>query len=158
MRGTTSLPFVRHEDVESDLLANGGQVVRFTAGAALNVGDAVYISTTNTVNKSNTAANMQKFAGVVVGGKSTYFQACSKSADVGVAACGSGEDVLVQINGRAWVVADAAITVATLLTQGATTAGRVDDAAGATQGQIIGIALQAASNAADKLLMLINHM
>jgi len=137
MRGSTNLPF--------------------TAAAALNIGDVVYLSAADTAAKSNTPANYQKFLGVVVGGKATYGYVGTLSTDVGVSAAATGESVLVQRNGKAWVVADAAIVAGALLTQGATTAGRVDDSASATQGQIIGLALQAATNAADKILMLIGH-
>jgi len=159
MKGSTNLPFTRRitSDAPSDLGSVGGDILPFTAAAALNIGDAVYISAADTVAKSNTPANYQKFAGIVVGGKATYNQVGTLSTDVGVAAAATGEIVLVQRSGKAWVVADAAIVAGALLTQGATTAGRVDDSASATQGQIIGLALQAATNAADKLQMLIGH-
>jgi hypothetical protein len=159
MQGTTNLAYVRPEAPNdgAGVTSVGGTVLRFTAAAALNVGDAVFVSAANTVNKSATTADYQKFAGVVVGGTNTYMGCCSSTTDVGVSAADANEEVLVQVNGRVYVVAAAAITVATLLTV-ATTAGRVDDAAGATQGQIIGIALQAAGAAADKIQMLISHM
>ncbi len=160
MRGTTTIPHARRvaPDATADNLGVGGDVLQFIAAAALNIGDVVYLSAANTVNKSNTPANYQKFVGVVVGGKATYNQIGTLSTDVGNAAAAANEDVLVQFNGKCWAVADAAVAAGGLITQGATTAGRVDDSASATQGQIIGMALQAATNAADKILILINHM
>lgn len=127
----------------------GGIVKRYKAGAILKLGDVVYHSATDTVNKSNTAANYQAMAGVVVGWEDRngkYFM--NSTADVGLA-CASGDDVFVCYLGVAWVVADAATTQFAKISQGATTAGRVDDGAGAAAGQTLGIALDAATNAAD---------
>lgn len=144
-------------DIISDVDTPGGSVNPFLAGGALNVGDAVYLSDTGTVNKSNTPANYQKFAGIVVGGKQTSFECITRRNDVGIAAAATGEIVLVQYTGRALCVADAAVAKNALVTQGATTAGRLDDSASATQGQIIGTSIEAAGAAAGIFLVLLGH-
>jgi hypothetical protein len=146
------------ESVEDGAVdAPGGSVQVYTAGGTLLVGDVVFVSAANTVNKSNTPANYQGFAGVVVGGTKTDMRVITRRNDYGITAAVVNEKVLVQNSGKAIVIADAATAVAANLTQGATTAGRVDDSASATQGQIIGQSLEAAANAGDKLLALISH-
>ena len=155
----TSFGFVLDSDsgpAQTDVL--GGNVIPFIAGATLNVGDIVYVSAADTVNKSNTVANYQKFAGVVVGGYRTNYNVITNPNDYGIQAAQANETVLVQNRGKALCIADAAVAATALLTQGAVTAGRVDDSVSATQGQIIGIALQAAVNPGDKIRVLLNHM
>jgi|SRR6478736_2408542 len=133
----------------------GGQIARYTASGVLKVGDIVYVSAANTVAKSNTQANYATFAGVVVGSLSDFDGATvNDDSNLLGASLTSGATVLVQISGIAKVVADAAITVGTRISQGATTAGRVDDTA-FTAGQMCGIALGAATLAGDILAMLI---
>lgn len=158
MWGTTNLPYVRHEPSNADNQDEyvGGTVVRFKAGAALNVGDVVYISAANTVNKSATTADYAAFAGVVVGGTDTAFDCISNDSDVGIAACSaSGEYVLVQVTGLAWVKAAAATAVAKTVGV-VTTAGQVDDST-ATAGAYVGTSVTAATNPGDAILMLIAH-
>lgn len=160
MRSTTSHNSlrVRSSDAASDILAVGGEVNAFLAAGTLLIGDVVYISAANTVAKSATIGDYVTYAGVVVGGAATYGHVASLSTDVGQTAALVGQTVLVQNTGKAWVVADAAITVGARVSQGASTAGRVDDVAGAaTTSQTCGIALQTASNAADVIQMLITH-
>lgn len=141
---------------ENDGDTPGGLVLAFLAGAALNIGDAVFVSAAHTVNKSNVAANYQKFAGIVVGGQAVDFRVLQEDGHVGLAAAAIGQIVLVGYFGKFKVVADAAIVVAAQLQQGAVTAGRVDDPA-AVGGQVLGVALEAAAAAGDKILALIAH-
>lgn len=133
----------------------GGDVAIFTANGVLKVGDIVYVDAENRVAKSNTQANYATFAGVVVGSLVDLDGSviADTSALVGTSLT-SGALVLVQYNGVAYVVADAAITVATRVSQGATTAGRVDDTV-FTAGQMTGIALKAATAPGDVIPMLI---
>lgn len=133
----------------------GGDVILATAGATLLIGDVVYWSLLNTVNKSSTAADYVAFAGVVVGGANMdmFITADDAVNAVGDAAAEVGELVWVQINGIAPVVSAAALAVNTAL-QVVTTAGRVDDAA-FVGGQIVGIALKLATGAAETIPMLI---
>lgn len=157
MRGTTNLPYVRHEPLGADVAAEyvGGQVIRALAGAALLIGDVVYWSAANTVNKSATTAAYAAFAGVVVGGANTFFQCIDNDADLGITAADTGEEVLVQISGIAWVLA-AAATAAGATVGVVTTSGRVDDST-ATAGAYVGTSITAAINAADPILIQIAH-
>lgn len=160
MRSTTSHNSlrVRSSDATSDILAVGGEVNAFTAAGTLLIGDCVYVSAANTVAKSATVGDYVTFAGYVVGGAATYGHVATLSTEVGQTAALVNQTVLVQNTGKVWGVADAAITVATKVCQGASTAGRVDDAAAAaTTAQQAGIALTAASNAGDAVLILITH-
>lgn len=138
-------------------LGAGGQVVRAKAGAALLVGDVVYYtSTAETVNKSATAADYAAFAGVVVGGRATYDNAMHQADHVGLAAAAADEDVLVQINGIAWVDAGAALaTIGASAMASAVTAGRL--AAGTTAGQVLGKILSTASGAGEPVKLHISH-
>ncbi len=132
----------------------GGDCVVMLAAGTLLVGDVVFYSSANTVNKSSTAADYVAVVGVVVGGTATGMQITADSpAVVGTNAATVGQNVIVQINGIATVIAAAAITIGTRL-QVVTTAGRVDDAA-FVAGQTVGIALEAATNPADEIAMLI---
>lgn len=154
----TNIPYVTHrpdDDVNVGLV--GGQVLQYTAGGTLNVGDCVLLSAATTVNKSVTKANYTSFIGVVVGGKQTDGRALTSSAEVGLLAANINETVLVQISGQAYVVADSAVAIGINVSAGAT-AGRVDDATLATATDfalVFGIAITAAVNPADKIVMLI---
>lgn len=131
----------------------GGDVVLYTANGVLKVGDIVYVDAANRVTKSNTQADYATFAGVVVGSLVDFDGSIvgDTTALIGTALT-SGAIVYVQINGIAYVVADAALTVAKRVGQGAVTAGRVDDTA-FTAGQMAGISLQAATNPGDVIAM-----
>lgn len=142
--------------IDPDAVASaGGPTIPFTAGAALKIGDAVYVSAANTVNKSVTAADGGKFAGIVVGGGGSFGgdYGIFESASTGLALVASGKVAEVQIAGVAWVVAGGAIAVGATVGLDTTTAGRV--LTNATAGQIIGIALTAATNPGDKIKILI---
>lgn len=141
----------------------GGLVLEYGAAATLNVGDVVYISGANQVNKSNVAATvLGKVAGVVVGGTRTDMRAIDRKLDVGIQAAQVNERVLVLVYGKFWVVSDAAITAGDPLTPGTGTAGRAktgtvttDLVAGDT-GRLIGNALELAGGAAVTILASIN--
>ena len=64
-------------------------------------------------------------------------------------------DVLVQFNGIFFCVSDAAVAQFAYVGPPAVTAGRVDDGANATAGQILGIALDAAAGAGVKFRVFI---
>jgi hypothetical protein len=133
--------------------AVGGITEIFTAGAALNTGDVVYISAADTVNKSTTQANYVGFAGVVVGGQLTNDNI---TASVGVAAANTGQRVIVQVAGIATVVAGGTVTVGTNFSviPDTTTAGRV--IAGTTAGQVVGKTLTTGASAGT-MKILISH-
>lgn len=84
----------------------GGETRTYLAGATLLVGDVVYLSANNTVNKSASASNHEKVVGVVVGGRSTGMLNALDSADVGTTAATVGRPVVVLRQGRAWVMLD----------------------------------------------------
>ena len=157
MLGSTNHPWERHEESDAGVAVAGGRIERYTAAATLLIGDVVFFSAALTVNKSVTVANYQLFAGVVVGGTQTKMQV-GNSSEVGQTAANVNEDVLVCVDGKAWVVADAAIAAPAKLTAGTVTAGRVDDSASATAGQIIGTYLQVAAAAGNVILAQIQHM
>lgn len=133
----------------------GGDVMQYTAEAALLIGDVVYFTVANNVNKSSTAADYAAFAGVVVGGDSFngMIVADDPTNCIGQNAAAAGGKVWVQYNGIAPVVSAAALVIHTRL-QVATTAGRVDDAA-FVAGQTVGIALATAGGASVTIPMLI---
>lgn len=137
----------------------GGAVYVFSAGAALNIGDVVYLSAANTVNKSATTGTvLGKVMGVVVGGKLTDMRCVSRKLDVGVAAAASGDAVIVQYTGKCWVVSDAAIVAGVPLIPGTTTAGRAltgSFAAAADVGRVLGNALEAAAAAAATIMVVL---
>jgi hypothetical protein len=143
----------------------GGEVEHYSAGAALNVGDVVYLSAANTANKSATAGTtLGKLLGVVVGGTKTDLRAVSRKLDVGVQAAATGEVVLVQVSGKVWAVSDAAITAGDILAAGTSTAGRVKtgtittDLAAGSSGNIVGNALEAAAGAAVTIMIRLRMM
>lgn len=131
----------------------GGVVEIFTAAASLNTGDCVFLSAANTVNKSTTAANYAGFIGVVVGGQLTNNNITS---NVGVAAAGANQSVMVQISGIANVVAGGTVTPGTnfSVVPDAATAGRV--IAGTTAGQVLGTTVSAGT-AAGTMKIVLNH-
>lgn len=143
----------------SPILGIGGMYLDYLIpAAALFYGDVVvFTSTVNTVDKTTTAAAYVAMAGVVVGGDLTDMRVMHKTRPaVGTAVCTSGKAVLVQINGVAWVVSDAAITaIGNRLMGGGTTAGRV--ATGTTATQIVGVALDAPGAAAGYMRMVIRQ-
>lgn len=141
----TRFPFIQHS-VDNDARAKvGGTVVKFKAAAALKLGDCVFLSAADTVNKSTTTGDHDKVVGIVVGGANTNNEAVSDSASYGViTVADADEDVLVQIDGIAYVITDAADAAGSLLIpDDATTAGQVE--AGTTATKIIGMLLETGS-------------
>lgn len=166
MYGTTTLGGgVQHRSPNAsgpNFGAVGGTVVEFVAAATtLLIGDAVYITAVDSVggqvDKSATAANYQAAAGIVVGGESTYMQVGTLSTDVGLTAATSGKRVLVQVNGKAWGIADGTVAVGAPVGVGAAgAAGRLEDTTVASAGQTIGTSLGAGTVGAA-MLILISH-
>lgn len=128
----------------------GGECLIMLASGALLVGESVYISAANHVNKGATA-NLAGTMGVVVGGKATKGR-CYPEIPLSQVAAAAAEDwVIVCTRGKCRGIADAAITAGAILGFGST-AGRLDDLttdATTVVGQRIGKALTAASNPAD---------
>lgn len=133
----------------------GGEVVQLTAAATLLVGDAVFLSGVNTVNKSATASNYVGFIGFVVGGASTG----DKTNDtVGTTAATVGQRVLVQVNGIARAIVGASgFTAGTNFNAvpSAATAGRVIP--GTTADQRLGKVLTTQATAGAEVRILIGH-
>lgn len=148
--------FVGNTAEQGKVNSPGGITFEFTAATALLVGDAVYLDANGKAAKSLTSADYLKCLGIVVGGTNTFMHAITRELDVGVSAADADETVIVCTYGKAWAIAAAAITLGGNLTV-AVTAGRVDDAAGATAGQIIGNALEAATTAGEAVLIFVNH-
>lgn len=123
----THLPYVSTGYRDSDITGVGGRVVRATAEAALLIGDVVLWSVANKVNKSTTPADYYQFAGVVVGGAPTNNRVVevTSTTSLAYAAAGAGQDVLIQIDGIAWMVSGAAITFPNRITVDTGVAGRV---------------------------------
>jgi hypothetical protein len=135
--------------IDTEVGGVGGIVIRVLAGATLLLGDVVYYSAADTVNKSATNANYAGFAGVVVGGQ-TYDPAgtvMDTSTEVGGTAATVGQWVLVQINGIAFIKSDGAILAGSLVIPDASVAGECD-VAGANPGYTLGTALIAAADGA----------
>lgn len=162
MYGTTNLGGgVRHNTYNpsgTSYGSVGGTVVEFVAAGTLLVGDAVFLTSTDSkggeVNKSATAADYQTAAGIVVGGESTFMQVGTLSGDVGVTAATVGKRVLVQVNGKVWGVADGTVAVGARVGVGTGAAGRLEDTTVATAGQTLGISLGAGTTGAAMLVLI----
>lgn len=142
----------------------GGHVVPFTAGATLLIGDAVYLSAANTVNKAAVTATLGTgFVGIVVGGDSyakdgsTITDDVNQTLAVGGTAALTGERVLVQISGVAYAIAGASITAGVALMGSAAVAGRLITNSGGTFGQLVATAIQTQTTAAEPVKVLIDH-
>lgn len=132
----------------------GGELVRLIAGAALLVGDNVYVSGVNTVNKSATAANYLNFAGFVETGEALSMET---GFPVGTAAASTGQHVLVRRSGIARAIVGATgFTAGTdLAVPSAATAGRIIP--GTTADQRLGVALTTQATAGSEVRILIHH-
>jgi hypothetical protein len=144
--------------------AVGGPVLPFTAGAALLIGDAVYLSAADTVNKAAVTATLgTSFVGIVVGGAdyasdgSCITDDVNQAIAVGGAAAGTGERVLVQVSGVAYAIAGASITAGVALMGSAAVAGRVITNAAGTFGQLVGTAITTQVTAGSPVKILIDH-
>lgn len=146
---------------DAGAFATGGGVIVCTAAAALNIGDAVYLSAAFNVNKSAVAGNQALVAGIVVGGtarsvQSGTMEVIQRAGDIGLQAAATGDPVLVAIHGLAVAVADGVIAAGALVKLGVATAGRVTAAVVATDaGKILGKAFDAAAANGDKIRVLI---
>lgn len=163
----TGMPWVMLEDLpDNNTIAGdplpGGIVKVFQAAAPLNIGDFVWISGLNQVNKSAVAADHVKSLGIVVGGDLTNMEAQSEAAQVGnpaasnVAIAGQPGNipsrVMVCVYGVCWVVADAAIAVGLPIAGSILVAGRIRAAVlpvAAADSRVVGRLLKAAGAAAD---------
>lgn len=157
----TNYGFLKLAD-DGGSLKPGGHVVEAKGAVALNVGDAVFVSAVDTVTKDSVATNHKNRIGIVVGGTRTDMRVLSGSDAVGLAACAINEQVLVQIDGIAWGVADTAtVAVGDKLKLGTTTAGRLLDGSDTTDavagitGSIVAQALTASAAAGDKIKVLV---
>jgi hypothetical protein len=164
-RRATNLPWLTGDEDPDNLVdgdSPGGIIHKFKAGAALNIGDIVYLSAAHTVNKSADVADYDAVIGVVVGGKTTNYEVLQDDIDVGVQAAAANEVVLVCTHGKAKVVADDAITLGDKLTSGGTTAGAAavgaitTDLAAGQSGSLVGTALETAAAGGDIILCLVN--
>lgn len=134
----------------------GGNTITLLAAGALNIGDLVSLTAAGHVNKTLLAADMIRFVGIVIGGGSAPgggtvgadFARYGTDA-VGTAAATAAEQaVVIQVDGIAYVVADAAVAAIVPVTNSAIVAGRVS-VTGATAGQIIGLTIDAGAGAAS---------
>lgn len=144
---------------DPDALAGaGGNTVNVSAAVALKIGDAVHVHTVaGQVTKTAVTANGAKFAGVVVGGGSTFGggYALYGTTEVGLALVAAAQSVVLQVDGIANVVADGVIAAGDAVVLSATVAGRVITVGATPAGQLIGIALKAAAAAGDIIQILI---
>jgi hypothetical protein len=135
--------------------ALGGLVFRAAAAAALLIGDGVFTSASNQVNKSVTAGDRLKRAGLVVGPDSPSVTRAASL--VGSAAAAALNDrVNVCYAGPAYGIAGSAILAGQQLMFSAAVAGRLIPATPTTDaGKIVGTALedQATTAAAVKVLV-----
>lgn len=125
-QGVTGASWLHMSAVPGVTNCPGGFVELLTAAAALNVGDAVYASANDTVDKSASAGNQGKAVGIVVGGESTGFECCDQATDVGAAAAtAANQKVWVLRKGKCFVPTDAAIAAGVSIAMSTGTAGKV---------------------------------
>lgn len=164
MQQATAFQYVNVRGASDELTngAVGGQVHRFAAGGTLLVGDAVFISAANTVNKSLTVGDYANFVGFVVGGDSNGFR--TEDA-VGTTAATSGQGVMVQISGVARAIVGAtgftAGTTNVAVAPSAATAGRVIPTAALDAtiiaGRALGVPTTTQAIAGSEVRVLIQH-
>lgn len=137
----------------------GGDCHIMLAAAALAVGDAVFISAADHVNKGATA-NIVGTMGIVVGGKATRGRCYPEVKFAEVAAAAAEDWVIVCTRGKARGISDAAVAAGVALAFGGT-AGRLDDVttdATTVVGTRIGKSLTAAGGAAVEIDVWVNPM
>jgi len=158
--------FAKWTAPSNDVGVTGGRCIALTAAAQLNIGDAVWLSASVTVNKSAVTADHLKRVGIVIGGTNLYDETSQDALDIGESAADANEKVFVAVYGVVYAVADAtAILVGSPVAPSTTTAGRVrlatvttDLVAGDT-GKILGIALDANGGVAGtKIRILLSPM
>ncbi len=121
----------------------GGTVIQLEAATALLLGDYVYMTSSGEAAKNTTDTLYVAGLGIVVGGEAFFDMIIQDAALIaaGTAVAADGERVLVCIAGICLGYAEATVVLGAQLGPDATTAGRVNDGATATAGQIAGIAL-----------------
>lgn len=159
-RGTSfppnTIPWSAYSEDLAEIVGSvGGETVVMQGAAALNIGDGVFVSAADTVNKSTTVLDYAARAGIVVGGQipaEGNMAVLQDPLDIGeIAAAAANDLVLVCVAGICRVVADGIIAVGDVVEPDAVTAGRVST--GTTQP--FGVALEAAALAGDVIRILI---
>jgi hypothetical protein len=143
------------EDLAEIIGSVGGETVVMKAAQALNIGDGVFISGVDIVDKSTTVLDYAARAGIVVGGQipeEGNMAVLQEVQDIGeIAASAINKLVLVCVGGICRVVADGVIAVGDIVEPDSVTAGRVST--GTTQP--FGVALEAAAGAGDVIRILV---
>lgn len=149
--GQNFLPVGSNNGIEA-----GGEcmICKADASQTLLLGDVVYWSDAGEVSKSATQALYQKFAGVVIGGARTNFQAVLDEGQVGLMTVATdGESVIIQTTGVALAKLAAGTTiVAPQIVGVGTTSGRLITVA---TGAVVGIALTDQGTAADVIYVML---
>ncbi len=132
----------------------GGETIVMNAAQAMNIGDGVFVSGVDIVDKSITVLDYVARAGIVVGGQipaEGNMAILQHPSDIGEIAAAINKPVLVCVGGICRAVADGIIAVGDVVEPDAVTAGRVST--GVTQP--FGVALDAAALAGDVIRILI---
>lgn len=145
--------------------ATGGAVIMAKAAATLLIGDAVFWSAAFTVNKSTTAGDRLKRAGVVIGGvpralADYVLEALQNPLDIGETAGNANDIVLICYTGVCVGVTDSAIAAGAQVTFSAVTAGRLVAAATATVTDamgVVGTMVDASAANGDKARVLVSY-
>lgn len=164
----TVLPGILLNDdngLDGGAYANGGLYCVAKAAATVLIGDAVYWSAAFNVNKSITAGDRLKRAGIVVGGvpralADYVLEALQNPLDLGEVAGNANDIVLVCYRGICLAIADGAIGAGAQLTFSAATSGRLTPAATAAVTDAMGVvatAVDAAALNGDKLRVLVSY-
>lgn len=145
--------------------ANGGLYCVAKAAATVLIGDGVFWSAAFSVNKSVTAGDRLKRAGIVVGGvpravADYILEALQNPLDIGEIAGNANDIVLVCYRGICVGVADGAVGAGAQCTFSAATAGRLTPAATAAVTDAMGVvatAIDAAAANGDKFRVLVSY-
>jgi hypothetical protein len=127
----TNHPFRQStEEIGLDIntAGGGGDCIVATAGGTLLIGDVVCWSPGGRIIKSiESALYFSRFAGVVVGGSATNYDATNDASLIGFSASTVGQLVIVQVRGVCNCMADATTTIRAgdSFSAGRTTAGRI---------------------------------
>lgn len=123
----SGIPWIMASEDTATIDGIGGRCVLKVAASTLLYGDAVFLLPGGRVDKSLEASLYPAlFVGIVVGGSATSYQASSDSGLIGTTMSTIGQNVIVQIDGAAYAIADATgIKLGDPLVAGQTTAGRV---------------------------------
>lgn len=156
-RRPTNFSYINTNDDNAESPSTGGIIVPMLAAAALKIGDAVYLSAADTVNKSGVVADYQKTVGIVVGGFCTNMEILQDDNAIGVveATKAAGQLVLVCIHGIAKSLSEAATAAGVRVTAGVTP-GRIS-AVGIAAGNSIGMTTSATAGVGQAQKVLINR-